>query len=256
MWNKDNIQEELKEVAPGLIELRHLETFTVPEFYFSSLADVILNKVNGNSQQSIFDTASAIMPYSAPAGYFDGLAAQIMLKVQASPAFKSEVDLELELIAPALVGLNKSPVYSVPVGYFENLIAPTMTKPVGKVVSMHGAGKALRYLAAAVVIAVMAFSAYLFFDKPTDTGSAKNSIEAPVNLDKLNVTAAVDKLSEEEILNYLKAYSNPQESSLNPIMIPDVNADFKEVIKDLPEEELKAFLNQYSDGNQTLLKNS
>ena len=255
MWNKDNIQEELHQVAPGIVDLQHLETFTIPVIYFTTLPAIILNRVNGNIQQSNLETTAAKLPYNAPAGYFDGLAARIMQKVHSSTVAKNEIDLELELIASALIGINKSQVYLVPSGYFENLNIPIVAKPVGKVVSMYSAGKVLRYLAAAVIISVIAFSAYLFFDKSADTGTAKNNIEVSAT-DNLNVTAAVKTLSEDEILDFLQINTSTDQNFFSPINIPDVDADFNEVIKDLSEDELKAFLNLHSDETKILLKNS
>ena len=95
----------------------------------------------------------------------------------------------------------------------------------------------------------------MFFDKSADTGTAKNNIEVSAT-DNLNVTAAVKTLSEDEILDFLQINTSTDQNFFSPINIPDVDADFNEVIKDLSEDELKAFLNQYSDGTKILLKNS
>jgi len=47
-------------------------------------------------------------PYTVPAGYFNGLAKDILLKITMS-----------EQESPAVPGLSKAPVYQVPAGYFD-----------------------------------------------------------------------------------------------------------------------------------------
>ncbi len=55
-------------------------------------------------------------PYTVPAGYFDGLAAQILAKAKTQEASAAD---ELQAISPLLAGLSKELPYSVPAGYFE-----------------------------------------------------------------------------------------------------------------------------------------
>src|SRR5688572_14675174 len=83
MAQRDNILQELREMNSGLA---------------------------GFSEEPVF---------RVPAGYFDGLAAEILKKVKASEAANAKE--ELELLSPVLNGFSKTAPYSVPAGYFEGL---------------------------------------------------------------------------------------------------------------------------------------
>jgi hypothetical protein len=68
--------------------------------------------------QSLLVNASALNIYQVPAGYFEGLAEQVMRKIRALEA-KSASE-ELSYLYP-LLGGEKKIAYSVPAGYFEGL---------------------------------------------------------------------------------------------------------------------------------------
>jgi len=57
--------------------------------------------------------------YSVPAGYFDGLADQILKHIKASE--NSNAKKEVELLSPMLSFISREMPYAVPAGYFENL---------------------------------------------------------------------------------------------------------------------------------------
>ena len=69
-----------------------------------------------NSQLASYQTDQT---YTVPAGYFDGLIAQVMLRIRALEAATAAE--ELKLLSPVLSGLSKSMPYTVPAGYFEQL---------------------------------------------------------------------------------------------------------------------------------------
>ncbi len=245
MWKKDNIEIELKEMAPALVGLSSQQVYSVPTFYFSALPEIVMDRV----KLEVLHTTSSIQPtYQAPEGYFDNLAAQIMSKVKLTAVPGNEVEEELKSIAPALVGLSKQPTYGVPEGYFANInIATSPVKHV-QVVSMFSRTRVLRYLAAAVVVAVLAISSYLYLGKTPEASIAA----APV----VNVPAAVEKLSEQEISDYLQAHSSTADIEVNAFNLPDTEADFDELIKELPDDELQQFLKQYPLVSTSTLKNS
>jgi hypothetical protein len=59
------------------------------------------------------------LPYEVPAGYFEGLAAQVLARVKANEAATAKE--ELEVLSPLLSGLSKKNPFSTPEGYFEEL---------------------------------------------------------------------------------------------------------------------------------------
>ncbi len=68
---------------------------------------------------SVLATAAVQEVYSVPAGYFDGLAAQVLKRIKAMEA-ENAVE-ELALLSPVLGNLSRQMPYSVPAGYFEGL---------------------------------------------------------------------------------------------------------------------------------------
>jgi hypothetical protein len=67
-------------------------------------------------------TLATITPqniYTVPAGYFDGLAAQVLNRIKAIEAANAAE--ELGYLSPVLSGISKQMPYSIPSGYFEGL---------------------------------------------------------------------------------------------------------------------------------------
>jgi hypothetical protein len=89
MTQKDNILQELQELNSNLINL----------------------------QQNV---------YTVPAGYFDGLAEQVMSRIKAQEA--KDAAEELSHLSPLLSKISKESSYSVPAGYFEGLAASVLNK--------------------------------------------------------------------------------------------------------------------------------
>src|SRR5947209_6251000 len=60
----------------------------------------------------------ATMPYEVPEGYFDGLAAAILTRIESS---NRSVKDELESISPLLSGISKKMPYEIPENYFNKI---------------------------------------------------------------------------------------------------------------------------------------
>lgn len=56
-------------------------------------------------------------PYTIPAGYFDGLSAQVLIRIKAMEADNSAV--ELNSLSPFLSAVSRQMPYSIPAGYFD-----------------------------------------------------------------------------------------------------------------------------------------
>jgi hypothetical protein len=79
--------------------------------------DNILQELN--ELKSTLNLAARQNVYTAPAGYFDGLAAQVLSRIKAMEA--ADAAEELDHLSPVLKGMSKQIPYSVPSGYFEGL---------------------------------------------------------------------------------------------------------------------------------------
>ena len=118
MQNRNEILNELRDVAPLTATLEKQNLYVVPAGYFEYLANEILQKIY---QQSV-TTTPVVSTYKVPAGYFDGLAEGILQKIKAgNVSSESEVQEELKQVAPVLNTIDKKNIYSVPADYFENL---------------------------------------------------------------------------------------------------------------------------------------
>lgn len=233
-----NAKEELSYLSPVLVSVPRAALNFVPAGYFDTLADQVLNRIKeaeSNDESSLSPLLNSIskkMPYTVPAGYFDDLAETALSVIKYDEQSAEE---ELEELSPLLSGLKKEMPYSVPEGYFKSLDTEKVEveKPVAKVVPM-GTQKWFRYAAAAVVTGIVVLSGFFFFKKPIDPKEqsfawVKKSLK---NVDEKNLDSFVQMVDEEaEILASV-----------------DVNAktgtDIKEMIKDIPDEEVEKFLDE------------
>ncbi|MBK7561013.1 MAG: hypothetical protein IPP43_15450 [Chitinophagaceae bacterium] len=79
---------------------------------------------NGDILQELVELKSSLAnvtpqnTYSVPAGYFDGLAAQVLNRIKAMEALNAVE--ELGYLSPLLNNISRQMPYAVPAGYFEN----------------------------------------------------------------------------------------------------------------------------------------
>ena len=224
MEKSENILQELQEISPAVAAINKTNVGAVPDLYFATLADKILQRVSGEANT----TLPKANPFEVPGGYFEGLAGNILNKVKSQ---QSEVYKELADISPLLNTISKQPVFTVPTGYFEqeNFKA---TKPKSKVISFSATKKVLRYAVAAAVTGIMAISSYLYLGNDNGAG--------PENVN-VNVSASVGDLSEEEILGYLETNSSATDA-VN-IINTEQPIDVDGLIEEMPEEDIREFLN-------------
>ena len=116
MENRNNILKELREVSPVVAELSHQVPYSVPAGYFEGLADRLLQLVKaGEAGTPVLPKANN--PYQVPQGYFDGLANTMLQRVKAADTS----------LSPALQQANNNP-YEVPQGYFDTLPAAILNR--------------------------------------------------------------------------------------------------------------------------------
>lgn len=114
MESRNNIVNELKEISPVVAQIGFDNPYQVPAGYFEGLAQQILARV-----EAPVLPREKVNPYEVPQGYFDNFAANLLQRIKAEQA--STAKEELETLSPLLSGLSKKTPFSMPEGYFEEL---------------------------------------------------------------------------------------------------------------------------------------
>ena len=126
---RNDIIDELREIAPALASIGNGNCYRVPDGYFEDFAADVMSKIQLPSTQ---------LPLTPPAPtYFEGLAGTIMNKIKSNGIIveaENDVTRELMDISPFVAGIKKVNVYTVPAHYFANfkvelfkrLVAETM----------------------------------------------------------------------------------------------------------------------------------
>ena len=123
MENRNNILKELREISPVVADISSQAPYTVPAGYFEGLANQLLQLVKADETSTVLPKANN--PFEVPQGYFDGLANNILQRVKG----------EEGSISPALQQANNNP-YKVPQGYFEGLANNILQRVKGEEVSL------------------------------------------------------------------------------------------------------------------------
>jgi hypothetical protein len=110
MENRNNIQNELREISPVVADISYQATYTVPAGYFEGLPSQFLQLVTTLEATPVLQPTK--QPYEVPQGYFEGLANTILQRVKGEEA----------TLSATLQQANNNP-YQVPAGYFNNLPA-------------------------------------------------------------------------------------------------------------------------------------
>lgn len=247
MAQKDNILQELNELKSTLANLPAQNVYSVPAGYFDGLASQVLNRIKAMEATTaseeigylspILSNISKQMPYSVPAGYFEELDLEHITKENDTLSAKGE----LETLSPLLAGLKKEMPYQVPQGYFDNL-APAIPadedQSATKVVSL-GSRKWFRYAAAAVMVGVIATIAVMVISRNANPqGQSLARYEKKLNKE-------IKKMSDKELDDFIQYTEAGLEGNENvKSNSPD---DVKELLKDVPVEELKEFLEETTD---------
>jgi len=238
MTKRSDILNELKELGSKLPVTPLENIYTVPGGYFEGFASQVLARIkaieaaDANEELShlspYLKSLSKENPYKVPAGYFEGLGEKMMSAVRESADYQT-TDEELESLFPLLSSLKDVNPYSVPQEYFENLSAPVVKE--SKVISITGR-KWFRMAAAAMVIGMVALSGLLII---------KNNRIDPNKNSHAWVEKSMKKISTDKIEEFIKLAETekPYEATASVNGKAD---DVKELIKDIPENEIQDFL--------------
>lgn len=236
--NNAVISKELEEIAPIFHQLKPKNVFQVPFSYFSDLPSSILDKIISGAEESRYFTRK--IPYLIPDNYFETLPSTVLAKIEKQET-KSGVFQEMEEISPLLNTITKNHVYTIPNGYLRKADWYKREAGVKKVsvFSIRRGKNVSTYLAAAVIIGLLAIGIFLF-------SPPQNSYE---DSDKLKAVSEVKNLSEQEIVNFLKTTSPTENVAVNQnrSKTQTKDNDFTSSLQQMSDKEIQRFLKEYGE---------
>ena len=259
MTQRDNILQELNELSSSLAAQNPLNVYTVPTGYFEGLAATVLARIKALEATDAAEELSFLspwlsklprqMPYSVPTGYFEEPDERILQLVRGSNDQHSATE-ELESISPLLGSLKKEMPYHVPQGYFESLTNPVAAdekRSPAKVIAL-GSRKWFRYAAAAVVRGIVAIAGFMIVkseNQKAEGGKVFAKVSKDIN--KLNDS------QQDDLIDFLDAGMNGTETV--KIKTDNRSKEIQQLLKDIPEDELKVFQEQTEDIEEVLMTN-
>lgn len=239
MENYNKILDELKETAPILTQFENKSPYSVSFSYFSNLTGQIMEKIRSGAEPRYYFTAEN--PYFTPADYFETLPAIIVRKINKEES-ESGVFEEMEKISPLLNTISKKPVYTLPAGYFAeagwNESKTAVNK--GKVVSFRRNKRVINYAVAAIIAGLLALGIFLLTGKQDTDSQAYNTKAA----------TEVKKLSEEEIIDFLKTTS-PAENIVSATNNSNTSDnDIKRSVSKMSDKEIREFLQESGEQDE------
>ena len=226
MSSNNYIQDELDQLNSKLPRNGQDTVYHVPEGYFEGFAASVLAKIKGTGNFSgpaeeiallspLLAGISRKMPYSVPDNYFSD-------NIVSLPAFTSD---EESLV---LSFIEKEMPYEVPRGYFASVPETVLEKLNSRRKTVPFIRRKWMHLAAAAVVAgIITLSGLAYFNSGP-------SVKDPVAVEIKNA-------STEELNAFVKTtdISMTDENST-----AQNNSDVRQLLKDVSDNELEAFLEQ------------
>jgi hypothetical protein len=241
---------ELKNMKSFLADHINEPVYKVPSEYFENFPSVMLQLLDAGNEEILSQQLSTISnnPFSAPEGYFDTLAENILDRVKQNDNLIPAAE-EIAAISPLLSGISKQMPYPVPAGYFENNFS-SINKEPAKVVAFNFTRKNwFRYAAAAIVIGIISISGFLYFNQSSKIDPSKNPEAWVKNNTK--------KITTDELESFIEL-SNIETAALQPSIQKPVNSgEMEDLMEDVPDTDIQKFLNETSgvDGENDILLN-
>ncbi|HLX92879.1 MAG TPA: hypothetical protein VKR32_14435 [Puia sp.] len=288
MENSYEIWFELEALSPLIAGIKKVNPYKSPDYFFDQLPGVIMSRLkaaSGDEASLQLEGLAKDLPFSAPpAGYFDGFADKLMQRLRSNNS--ESVDEELASLSPLLTTISRKVPFSVPDGYFEELpltavegiraveyvsektseaspwlealrTKETYSVPEGyfegfcgqvfsalniepqkaRVVPMNWKRQLIRVAAAAVVVGVISTATLFIINKKPQPAKVNDPI------------AALSKLSDDEMINYLQNQDLPIADSAidNPVAALDLtpgNGDARDLFSNISDEELNQYINE------------
>jgi hypothetical protein len=239
--------------------------YQVPQGYFEGLADSILLRIKATDVDSAKEELETLSPllskldktirFSTPDGYFDELTGNVVAGTKAIDF----VNQELENLSPLMSSLKTENVYNVPTGYFENLpeiiLNRAKTQQPAKVVSMNFGRKIMRYAAAAIIAGIIITAGILLINKQDSPGGSNTIVQSEEKLQQ-ETLEKLEGLSDDEINNFIENQTVGLPDFFNVATSAEIDSeDVKMMLADIPDAELKQYLEEYSDDAKEVLTN-
>jgi len=215
--------------------------YAVPAGYFEGLADQILNRIKALEANDAKDELSYLspflskvskeMPYSVPAGFFQNLSEDILKNISEHEDYQTSEE-EIGSLSPLLGSLKNKNPYSVPAGYFETLETKVEKKET-KVISISRR-RWYRLAIAAVVIGIVVIGGLLFI---------KSGQVNPVDNPHAWIEKNVKKVDQAKIDEFVSLANDDSSEKVDNESDASKRAEIKELMKDVSEKEIEAFLN-------------
>jgi len=124
METKNTILQEVAQISQDVANIGNHNVYTAPAGYFDNLPAQVLAKVTAGN---VAVGQVTPMPYNVPDGYFDGLAGNIMAKIKAQGA-QQKNDIFFDAVIETQFPQGLPVPYSVPQGYFADLADKVIAK--------------------------------------------------------------------------------------------------------------------------------
>ena len=260
MTDRNTILNELADLGSDLKDHAPENIYSVPARYFEGLADQILNRIKALNATDAKDELSYLspmlsnvskeMPYAVPAGFFQNLGDDILKNISAHEDYLRKESFgreEIEVLSPLLSSLKNKNPYSAPAGYFEKLetgivrqradspkesFATFGEKKQTKVISITKR-RWYRVAVAAVVIGIIAIGGLLFIKPQVN----------PVDNPQAWIEKNVKKVNQDKIDEFVTLANGDSSEKADSQSEAVKKAEIKELMKDVPEKEIEAFLN-------------
>ena len=214
MLANNEILLELQELSPTLAGISNKNIFLVPQGYFETLSDKIVEfsvgELNINAKAPTF---------KIPEGYFDNLSTLILNKITTDDA-----EEELKFHSSFLNDIKHAQTYKTPINYFNELPINLLKRVKGstvKVIKISRFGQILKYAAAAVIIGVISLGVYKYADtsflnRNTSLSYATltPAIEKGKQMNEHQFNEALSILSNTDISTYLEKNGSEDDIAL------------------------------------------
>lgn len=246
MLRKKDILQELGELNSSLVDSQ-ANVYHVPPGYFDSLATTVLGRIRAMESKDareelehlspFVNAISREMPYAIPTGYFEELDNSFVMVDDRD---------ELKSISPLLDSLDKKIPYQVPAGYFDQLAGPVTQIKRGPAKILQFTSRAFfKYAAAAVVTGLIILAGFLYFNQPAQRSER---ILAKIEKDIKKMNESEKETLRDFIDGGIIGDETAQGTTVNKTVI-------KQILEEIPEEELKTFEEQTEDLEEVLMIN-
>jgi len=241
MTNRNTILNELKDLESFLGNYNPQNIYTVPNGYFEGFPTQILNRIKAleatNAKDELkylsplLSNVSKESPYSVPAGFLQNLSKDVLKKISEHEDYQTSEE-EIEALSPLLSSLKNKNPYSIPAGYFEK-IETGIEKKETKVISITRR-RWYRLAVAAVVIGIVAIGGLLFI---------KSGQVNPVDNPQAWIEKNVKKVNKDKLDEFVSLANDDSNEKADTESDAAKKAEIKELMKDVPEKDIEAFLN-------------